>query len=287
MSGLSFVSQTPVLPISVSERALNTLSTRSTSHWANKVPAVTLFFWVIKVMSTTVGETAADYLNADLHFGLIGTSVITGVLLAIALTLQIRANRYIPSLYWVTVVLISVFGTLVTDNLSDNLGVPLAVSTSAFGAVLIATFAVWYFKEKTLSIHSVNSVKRELFYWTAILFTFALGTAAGDWIAEGLRLGYPKATLLFGTLIAVVALARFAFKANAVACFWIVFICTRPFGASCGDLLSQPIVNGGLGLGTAGISVLFLVIITGLVVYLSVAQNNNIIGKSNKDQTHG
>ena len=287
MSALSFVIQTTGHTHSVPERALNTLATRSTCHWANKVPAVTLIFWVIKVMSTTVGETAADYLNVDLHFGLIGTSVSTGVFLAIALALQIRAKRYIPALYWATVVLISVFGTLVTDNLSDNLGVPLAVSTGAFSAVLIATFAVWYFKEKTLSIHSINTVKRELFYWMAILFTFALGTAAGDWIAEGLRLGYPKATLLFGTLIAVVALARYAFKANAVACFWIVFILTRPFGASCGDLLSEPIVNGGRGLGTAGISALFLVIITGLVVYLSLAQNNYIISKSNKDQTHG
>lgn len=254
--------------------------------WASKVPEVTLFFWVIKVMSTTVGETAADYLNVDLHFGLTGTSLCAGVLLAITLVLQIRANRYIPSLYWLVVVLISIFGTLITDNLSDNFGLPLAVSTGIFSAALIATFALWYLNEKTLSIHSINTVNRELFYWTAILFTFALGTAAGDWIAEGLRLGYPKATLLFATLIAWTALARFVFKANVVACFWIVFVLTRPFGASGGDLLSQSIANGGLGLGTASISILFLVVISVLVIYLSNAQRVHITGTTKKDAPH-
>lgn len=265
---------------------MNILSTRSIPGWANKVPAVTLVFWVIKVMSTTVGETAADYLNADLHFGLIGTSLSIGILLAIMLVLQIRAKRYIPSLYWIVVVLISVFGTLITDNLSDNLGVPLAISTGVFSAALIVTFAIWYAKEKTLSIHSIDTVKRELFYWTAILFTFALGTAVGDWIAEGLQLGYPKATLLFATLIAVTALARYAFKANVVACFWVVFILTRPFGASCGDLLSQPIANGGLGFGTASISAVFLIIILGLVIYLSNAQSVVVLGTLKKHGPH-
>lgn len=251
---------------------MNTSPTPSSPNGFNKVPEVTALFWIIKMMSTTVGETAADFLNTDLHFGLTVTSVVMGVLLALALFFQIRAKRFVPSLYWTSVVFISVFGTLLTDNLSDHLGVPLAVSTGVFGVALITTFAVWYAKEKTLSIHAVDSVKRELFYWVAILFTFALGTAAGDWVAEGLRLGYAHSALVFGGLIAATALAHYAFKANAVACFWIAYVLTRPLGASCGDLLSQPATNGGLGLGTIGTSTLFLVTIMGLVAYLSAAQ---------------
>jgi uncharacterized membrane-anchored protein len=251
---------------------MTTQNIRTTPNWLNKVPEVTIFFWIIKMMSTTVGETGADFLNADLHFGLTGTSAMIGALLVIALFFQVRARRYVPSLYWTTVLLISVFGTLVTDNLSDKLGVPLVASTTSFGAALIATFAVWYAKERTLSIHAIDTVKRELFYWTAILFTFALGTAAGDWVAEGLSLGYANSALLFGGLIAVTALAHYALNADAVACFWIAYVLTRPFGASCGDLLSQTTGNGGLGLGVVGTSMIFLVTIAGLVIYLSITQ---------------
>lgn len=247
----------------------------------NKVPEVTLVFWLIKMMSTTVGETAADYLNFDLHFGLVGTSLVMGLLLAVTLFFQLRAKRYTPSLYWIAVVFISVFGTLITDNLSDNLSVPLATSTAGFGIALIATFAIWYAREKTLSIHAVDSVKRELFYWTAILFTFALGTAAGDWVAEGLSLGYAHSALLFGGLIAATALAHYGFKANAVSSFWVAYVLTRPFGASCGDLLSQPVQNGGLGWGTTGTSIVFLSLIVLLVTYLSFTRQN-----SQQPETH-
>lgn len=252
----------------------------STQHWLNKVPEVTVLFWIIKMMSTTVGETAADFLNGSLNFGLTGTTVVVGVLFAIALLFQVRAKRYIPSPYWITVVFVSVFGTLITDNLSDHLGVPLAVSTGLFSAALATTFVVWFAKEKTLSIHAIDTNKRELFYWVTILFTFALGTAAGDWVAEGLSLGYANSALLFGGLIAVTAFVHYVLKADAVACFWIAYVLTRPFGASCGDLLSQPVSNGGLGLGTIGTSTLFLVAIAGSVTYLSVAQKNLIKQKS-------
>jgi len=251
---------------------MNKSLSQPTPNWLNKVPEVTVFFWVVKMMSTTVGETAADYLNVNLRFGLTGTSLVMGGLLALALLFQLRAKRYTPSLYWIVVVFISVFGTLITDNLSDNLGVPLAVSTGIFSIALIATFAVWYAKEKTLSIHAVDTTKRELFYWTAILFTFALGTAAGDWVAEGLNVGYANSVLLFGAAIALTGLAHYVFKFNAVACFWIAYVLTRPFGASCGDLLSQPANNGGLGLGTINTSVLFIAMIVGIVVYFSIAQ---------------
>lgn len=244
----------------------------SNSTWLNKVPEVTLTFWLIKMMSTTVGETAADFLNVNLGFGLTGTSAVIGVLLAVFLGLQITARRYIPWRYWSVVVFISVFGTLVTDNLSDNLGVPLVVSTLTFSAALLVTFGIWYAKERTLSIHSINSIKRELFYWTAILLTFALGTAAGDWVAEGLSLGYANSALMFGALIGVAAVARFVFHRSAVTTFWLAYILTRPFGASCGDLLSQPFSNGGLGLGVVGTSAAFVVAIIGLVLYLSISE---------------
>lgn len=247
-------------------------ATKETINWANKVPEVTLFFWLIKMMSTTVGETAADFLNVNLNFGLTYTSVVTGVLLVISLFFQIRAKRYVPSLYWLSVLLISVFGTLLTDNLTDNFNVPLSFSTVMFGALLIITFSVWYKKEHTLSIHEVDTVKRELFYWTAILFTFALGTAAGDWVAEGMQFGYSTAALVFGGLIAVTAAAHYLLKANAVLCFWIAYVLTRPFGASCGDLLAQTPDNGGLGLGTTGTSCLFLIAIVVLVGYLTLTE---------------
>src|SRR6266404_4887646 len=146
----------------------------------NKVPQVTLFFWVIKVLCTTVGETFADFLNVNLNFGLTGTSVVMGILLIISLFFQFRAKKYIPVIYWITVVFISVFGTLVTDNLTDKMGVPLETSTVFFSILLLLTFAFWYAKEKTLSIHSIYTRSREIFYWLTILFTFALGTASGD-----------------------------------------------------------------------------------------------------------
>ena len=239
----------------------------------NKVPEVTLFFWIIKIMATTVGETAADFLNVNLGFGLGGTSLVMGGLLVAALFAQLRACRYIPSIYWVSVVLISVFGTLVTDNLVDNFGVSLQTTTVIFSLALLATFSAWYLSEKTLSIHSIFTTRRELFYWAAILFTFALGTAAGDLAAEGLQLGYATSAVLFGAAIAVVTIAHYALGLNPVLAFWIAYILTRPFGASCGDLLSQPLANGGLGLGTVGTSAIFLVTILGLVGYLSATQN--------------
>jgi uncharacterized membrane-anchored protein len=235
----------------------------------NKVPEVTVFFWVIKVLATTVGETAADFLNDHVGLGLTGTTLVMSVGLAAALCVQFRSRRYIPSIYWTAVVLISVVGTLATDNLVDNFGVPLVVTTAVFSVALLATFAVWYNKERTLSIHTIFTTRREAFYWLAILFTFSLGTAAGDLLAEQLNVGYWISAVLFGGLIAAVAVAHFRFRINAVLAFWLAYILTRPLGASIGDYLSQPRSDGGLGLGTTGTSALFVVAILGLVVYLT------------------
>jgi uncharacterized membrane-anchored protein len=241
----------------------------------NKVPEVTLFFWIIKILCTTVGETAADFLNTALNLGLTGTSLIMGGLLVVALIFQFMSKKYKPGIYWLAVVLISIFGTLITDNLTDNFGVSLELTTIIFAIALAVVFAIWYAVERTLSIHSIRTMRREAFYWLAILFTFALGTAAGDLAAETFNLGYLTAALIFAGLIAVVYIAH-RFKLNAVLAFWIAYILTRPLGASLGDYLSQPLDAGGLGLGTVITSGIFLATILITVIYLAMTKQDVI-----------
>ncbi|HVT77263.1 MAG TPA: hypothetical protein VHD87_09550 [Acidimicrobiales bacterium] len=245
------------------------MQTQTVKRALSKVPEVTLWFWVIKVLATTVGETAADYVNEHLGLGLTHTTYVSGVLLAVALVAQFRVRRYIPQIYWVAVVLISIFGTLITDNLTDGHNVPLTTSTPIFAVVLAISFAVWFAVERTLSIHSITSVRREAFYWLTILATFALGTAAGDLIGEKFNLGYPLSVVLFAGLIGVVAVAYYVFKVREVPAFWAAYILTRPLGASMGDLLSQSRHDGGLGLGTTVTTFLFLGAILAVVVYLA------------------
>src|SRR4051812_12558614 len=240
----------------------------------NKVPEITLYFWVIKVLCTTVGETAADFLSDNLGLGLTNTTYVMGALLVAALVAQFRLRRYVPSVYWLGIVLISVVGTQITDNLTDNLGVSLVITTVVFSIVLAVVFAVWWASERTLSIHTIYTSRREGFYWLAVLFTFALGTAAGDLTAERLNLGYWVSALMFAGLIAAVAVAHYRFALNAVAAFWIAYILTRPLGASVGDFLSQPRADGGLGLGTTVTSALFLGAIVMVVVFLSITRRD-------------
>ena len=244
----------------------------NTSNRANRVPEVVGSFWVIKVLATTVGETGADYLSTNLKLGLSGTSYIMIVILLLALFNQFRLKHYVPVSYWIVVVLMSVTGTLITDRLVDELKVSLVTIIIVFSIILAVVFIAWYANEKTLAMHSINTPKRELFYWAAILFTFALGTATGDYLAEALKLGYLQAALVFGAAIAAIAIGHFYFRLNAVLAFWLAYILTRPLGASIGDLLSQPTKNGGYGLGTVGTSILFLSIITSLIIYLSLKQ---------------
>ncbi len=243
----------------------------TTRQMLNKVPMITAFFWIIKVLCTTVGETFADFLNETMKLGLGNTSLAMGALLLVALAFQFRAHRYRPGIYWLAVVLLSIVGTLITDNLTDALGVPLPVTTAVFAGLLAATFAVWNWSEHDLSVTTIRSTRREAFYWTAILFTFALGTAAGDLIAEGMGLGYLLSALIFAGLIALVAVAHLRFKLNGVLAFWTAYVLTRPLGASIGDWLSQAPADGGLGLGTTGTSVLFLGTILALVTYLAIS----------------
>jgi uncharacterized membrane-anchored protein len=234
----------------------------------NKVPEVTAIFWIIKVLSTTVGETGADYLAVHVGLGATTTAAIMVSFLVVALALQLRARSYVPWIYWLTVVLVSVVGTQITDLLTDNLEISLYLSTAAFACTLAANFAIWYGIERTLSIHTIVTTRRELFYWAAILFTFALGTAAGDLATEALGLGFQLGVVVFGALIAVIAFAYYL-GANPVLTFWLAYILTRPLGASLGDLLSQSRSYGGAGLGTISTSIAFLTVIVALVAWVT------------------
>jgi uncharacterized membrane-anchored protein len=238
------------------------------SPMLNKVPEVTLIFWTIKILSTTVGETGADYLAVHVGLGASLTMAFMAGLLIAALILQLRARRYIPWIYWLTVVLVSIVGTQITDFMSDKLEISLYVSTTVFACALVATFAIWYGLERTLSIRTIVTTRRELFYWAAILFTFALGTAAGDLATEALGLGFQLGVMVFGVLIAFVAVF-YTLGINPVLTFWLAYILTRPLGASLGDLLSQSRHDGGVGLGTIHTSLTFLTVIVALVVWVT------------------
>jgi uncharacterized membrane-anchored protein len=251
----------------------------------NKVPEITIYFWIIKVLCTTVGETASDYLSDNVGLGLTNTTYITASVLIVALVFQFRARRYVPGLYWLAVVLISIVGTQITDNLTDNAGVSLVTTTVVFSVVLAVVFAVWYGVERTLSIHTIYTRRREAFYWVAILFTFALGTSAGDLTAERINLGFWRSALMFAGMIAFVFAAYAVVRrslapddlhqsTNAIAAFWVAYVLTRPLGASIGDELSQSRADGGLGLGTTLTSALFLGAILLVVIYLSITRKD-------------
>ncbi len=253
---------------------MNKLPTTRSTHWLNKVPEVTLSFWIIKIMSTTVGETGADFLAVNAGLGQGVTRTVMAALLAAALFTQLRTRRYTPWIYWLTVVLVSVVGTQITDLLTDGLGVSLYVSTSVFAVTLAAIFFVWYRVERTLSIHDIVTRSRELFYWAAILCTFALGTAAGDLATEAVGLGFTWGAFAFGALIGV-TYAIWRMGGNAVLTFWIAYILTRPFGAALGYLLTQAKTYGGLGMGAMWTSALFLSVIVMLVAVAQFGMNGS------------
>lgn len=234
----------------------------------NKVPRITPFFWVIMIMATTVGETAADLMCYALRLSLSEISGIVLVLLSASLLVQLSARKYIPWSYWITVVLISIFGTLISDNLRGY--IPLAVSTLSLSLILLSTLAVWFSSERTLSVRTINTRRRECLYWLVMLMTFALGTSTGDLLSKGMHLGYATSALVFAALIVIVATVYLIFQTNAVLAFWLAFVLTRPLGTSVSDFLSQTSSHGGMGFGAAGTSLIFLYAIVGLVSYLTV-----------------
>ncbi|GAA3634384.1 COG4705 family protein [Microlunatus ginsengisoli] len=242
--------------------------------WSTKVPAITATFWVIKILSTTVGETFADFLSVDVGLGTAVTDLAMLTVLAAALAYQLRTRRYTPWIYWLCVVLVSIVGTQITDFFTDTLGVSLYISTAVFTTLLAAVFVIWYRQEHTLAITSIDTRRREAFYWAAILVTFALGTAAGDLATEALSLGFRNGVLIFGALLAATFLAN-RMGANSVATFWIAYVLTRPLGASLGDLLTQDPTLGGLGLGATMTSVVFFLLIIVLVAREQVLVNRH------------
>jgi uncharacterized membrane-anchored protein len=239
----------------------------------NKVPEVTVYFWIIKILCTTVGESFADYINETLGFGLTNTTLLFSVGLVLALSAQFRLRRYVPGVYWLSVVLISVVGTLLTDNLTDGHNVPLWISTTVFAVVLALVFSIWYSREHTLSIHTIVTTPRETWYWLTVLVTFALGTATGDWTLE-LTGWSPGTSILLPLSLILAVLVAWKLGMGPVLSFWLAYVLTRPLGANIGDYLGSPRADGGLNLGTLGTSVLFLGTILAVVIYLTVTDKD-------------
>jgi len=239
----------------------------------NKVASLSIFFWVIKIISTTTGEASADFLGRN--FGA-AAGVVAFILLAIAIVIQIKFKRYLPWMYWTVIVLVAVFGTMFADVI-HIVGVPLFVTSGTFFVLLLAMLGIWYKSEGTLDVHTITTTKREIFYWSVIFFTFAFGTAAGDLVAGSLHLGFLDATLVFGAAIIIIPLSLFLLKVNSIALFWVSYILTRPFGASGADLLGKPVSHGGFGLGDGTTALLTLVIIIAMVSWLTVTHRKEML----------
>jgi uncharacterized membrane-anchored protein len=243
-----------------------------------KVPEITVYFWIIKVLTTGMGETTSDFfihrVGITNRAAIEGIAFVTGIALAVSLVVQLATRRYVPWIYWLAVVMVSVFGTMAADGVHVGLGVPYFVSSAVFGVALAAMFATWFASEKTLSIHSIYTRRREAFYWAVVLITFALGTAVGDMTAFTLHLGFLTSGLIFTTAIALPALGYWGFGLDEVLAFWVAYILTRPLGASFADWLAGPRILGGLGLGYGLVSVTLAVLIVGLVVFLTVTRTD-------------
>lgn len=240
-----------------------------------KVPAVTVFFWLLKIFSTTVGETLGDTLNDGLGLGLVNAGLLMLAVTAVLLVFQFSFKKYIPVIYWLAILSISTLGTLITDNLHDNYGWENWQSATVFGSVLVVVFVIWWLQERTLSIKTINNRKREAFYWVAILATFAMGTAGGDIFLDDLGWPLLNSSIMFASLIAVLGILWHFKKIGAVLAFWAIYVLTRPLGASVGDLLSLPKPDG-YGFGPENITYIALVLIAAMIVYLSVSKKDEI-----------
>lgn len=252
--------------------SIATVGTGTVRRLASKVPEVTAFFWITKVLTTGMGETTSDYLVRTLDPPV--AVALGGVCFVAALVLQFAVKRYIAWVYWLAVVMVSVFGTMAADVLHIGLGVPYLVSTVFFAAVLAVVFLWWHRSEKTLSIHSIHTRRREAFYWATVLSTFALGTAAGDFTATSLNLGYLGSAVMFAVIIAIPALAYWKFRLSAVAAFWAAYVVTRPLGASLADWMAVSHARGGLDWGSGPVSIGWSVAIIVFVAILAVTRRD-------------
>nr|WP_051158520.1 hypothetical protein [Nodosilinea nodulosa] len=245
-------------------------SLRHRKRLVKKLPEITALFWIIKLLTTGMGETTSDYLAHQMNP--VFAVALGGIGLFIALFLQFSARRYIPWVYWLAIVMVAIFGTMVADAIHVGLGISYLLSTAGFSVVLGSIFAVWYMSEKTLSIHRIHTFRRELFYWATVMATFALGTAAGDMTASTLNLGYLTSGLLFALLFSLPAVAYWRSGLNKIATFWLAYILTRPLGASLADWIGRPQDLGGVGFGTGHISLILGILIAALVAYSTYSQ---------------
>lgn len=243
------------------------MPSRANRHRYSKVPEVTAFFWIVKALTTAMGESTSDFL---VHAMIPQIAVVLGgIAFTIALYLQFSKDRYVPWAYWLAVAMVGVFGTMCADVLHVGFGVPYIASTIFFAVALFAVFRTWYRSEGTLSIHSIRTPRRELFYWAAVVATFALGTAAGDLTAVTFGLGYFGSAALFAAVIAIPALGYFRYRMNPILAFWFAYVVTRPLGASIADWLGKSSESGGLGLGLGPVSLVLAATIASFVAYLS------------------
>ncbi len=241
-------------------------------EFMRKVPEVTIYFWIIKLLTTAMGETTSDYLVT--HMEPMIAVGLGGLGLVAALVLQFFARRYIPWIYWLAVSMVAIFGTMAADVIHVGLGVPYLLSTTFFLVALAAIFTIWYLSEKTLSIHSIYTRRRELFYWATVITTFALGTAAGDMAATTMGLGYMASGIIFTVLMVIPILISRAAGLSKILAFWFAYILTRPLGASFADWIGKPVTASGLGLGTGAVSLILTILIIGFVAYLTVVQKD-------------
>ena len=237
-----------------------------------KVPELTFYFWIIKLLTTAFGESASDTMVT--HLSPVIAVALGGIGLVVALILQFTVRRYVAWVYWFAVTMVAVFGTMAADVIHVGLGIPYQVSTIGFAVALAVIFVVWYITEKTLSVHSIYTRRRELFYWATVMTTFALGTAAGDMTASTLHLGFLASGVLFGILFALPALGHWLLRLNGILAFWFAYIMTRPFGASFADWLGRPLYADGIGLGRAQVTLALAVLIIGFVGYLTVTRKD-------------
>jgi len=238
-----------------------------------KLPEVTIFFWIIKLLTTGMGETTSDYLAHQMKP--IFAVALGGSGLVIALVIQFSVRKYIPWVYWLAISMVAIFGTMAADAIHVVLGVSYLLSTVGFSIVLSIIFAVWYMREKTLSINHIYTLPRELFYWAAVMATFALGTAAGDMTASTWGLGYFTSGVLFAFLFALPAIAYWRSGLNEVGAFWLAYILTRPLGASFADWIGKSQDLGGVGFGTGQISIVLTILIVGFVAYLTYSSKDS------------
>ena len=238
-------------------------------RFVRRIPEVTVWYWVVLTLTATLGQAVAALLSDVLGLGLTLTTAATMATLSGALVVQFAGHRYSAFRYWVVLILISTVGTLLVDDMVDNLEVPAEAATATFALALAATFAVWRTRQRTLSLRTIDTPSREGYYWLAVLFALALGKAAGDLTAERLGLGYAPATAILTGLVAVVAAGHRLLGLDAVLAFWVAFLLTRQLGGAAGDLLARPADDGGLGFGTTQTSLAFLAVVAGVIVYLA------------------